>query len=328
MLNFLVRRFTYMLIIALFISFISFIIVELPRGTFLDVRLEQLRQQGGDIAEDQVKAIIKRYGLDDPFYVRYWKWISGFVRGDFGLSFALDLPVSEVIWSRLGFTIGMTLFSTLFSWGLSIPLGVYSATHRYTFWDYVLAVFQFVGIAIPSFLLALVLVLFAIRVIKQDHVIGLFSDEFANAPWSWGRFVDMLKHMWIPITIMAFTGTAWLTRVMRGNLLDILNMQYVQTARAKGLTERVVIWKHAVRNAIHPLVMALGGLLPAMISGGVVIERVLNLPSTGPLMFQSMMNQDIYLAVTFLTMLCLAIILGNFFADLLLAWVDPRIRLE
>jgi peptide/nickel transport system permease protein len=328
MLNFLIRRFTYMLIIVLFISFISFIIVELPRGTFLDVRLQQLRQQGGDIAEDQVKAIIKRYGLDDPFYVRYWKWISGFVRGDFGLSFALDLPVSEVIWSRLGFTLGMTLFSTFFSWGLSIPLGVYSATHRYTFWDYVLAVFQFVGIAIPSFLLALVLVLFAIRVIKQDHVIGLFSDEFANAPWSWARFVDMMKHMWIPITIMAFTGTAWLTRVMRGNLLDILNMQYVQTARAKGLTERVVIWKHAVRNAIHPLVMALGGLLPAMISGGVVIERVLNLPSTGPLMFQSMMNQDIYLAVTFLTMLCLAIILGNFFADLLLAWVDPRIRLE
>ena len=328
MLNFLIRRFTYMLIIVLFISFISFIIVELPRGTFLDVRLQQLRQQGGDIAEDQVKAIIRRYGLDDPFYVRYWKWISGFVRGDFGLSFALDLPVSEVIWSRLGFTLGMTLFSTFFSWGLSIPLGVYSATHRYTFWDYVLAVFQFVGIAIPSFLLALVLVLFAIRVIKQEHVIGLFSDEFANAPWSWARFVDMMKHMWIPITIMAFTGTAWLTRVMRGNLLDILNMQYVQTARAKGLTERVVIWKHAVRNAIHPLVMALGGLLPAMISGGVVIERVLNLPSTGPLMFQSMMNQDIYLAVTFLTMLCLAIILGNFFADLLLAWVDPRIRLE
>lgn len=328
MLNFLIRRFTYMLIIVLFISFISFIIVELPKGTFLDVRLQQLRQQGGDIAEDQVKAIIRRYGLDDPFYVRYWKWISGFVRGDFGLSFALDLPVSEVIWSRLGFTLGMTLFSTFFSWGLSIPLGVYSATHRYTFWDYVLAAFQFVGIAIPSFLLALVLVLFAIRVIKQDHVIGLFSDEFANAPWSWARFVDMMKHMWIPITIMAFTGTAWLTRVMRGNLLDILNMQYVQTARAKGLTERVVIWKHAVRNAIHPLVMALGGLLPAMISGGVVIERVLNLPSTGPLMFQSMMNQDIYLAVTFLTMLCLAIILGNFFADLLLAWVDPRIRLE
>jgi len=176
--------------------------------------------------------------------------------------------------------------------------------------------------------LALVLVLFAIRVIKQKEVIGLFSSEYAKADWSWAKFVDMLKHMWIPVTILAFTGTAWLTRVMRGNLLDILNMQYVQTARAKGLTENVVIWKHAVRNAIHPLVMALGGLLPAMISGGVVIERVLNLPSAGPLMFESMMNQDIYLAVTFLTMLSLAIVLGNFFADLLLAWVDPRIRLE
>jgi peptide/nickel transport system permease protein len=317
-----------MLIIVLFISFISFIIVELPQGTYLDVELERLRQQGGDISQDQIEAIIKRYGLNDPFYVRYWKWISGFLQGDFGLSFALKLPVGELIWSRLGFTVGMALFSTVVAWGLSIPLGVYSATHRYTGLDYLISVVQFIGIAIPSFLLALVLVLFAIRVIKQDHVIGLFSDQYAKAGWSWGKFLDMLKHLWIPVTILIFTGTAWLTRVMRGNLLDILNMQYVQTARAKGLTENVVIWKHAVRNAIHPLVMALGGLLPAMISGGVVIERVLNLPSSGPLMFQAMMNQDVYLAVTFLTMLSLAIILGNFFADLLLAWVDPRIRLE
>jgi peptide/nickel transport system permease protein len=260
--------------------------------------------------------------------VRYWKWITGFVRGDFGQSFALKLPVGELIWSRLGFTIGMTLFSTIVGWGLSIPLGVYSATHRYTLPDYLISIFQFIGVAIPAFLLALVLVLFAIRVIQQEHVIGLFSDEFAKADWSWGKFVDMLKHLWIPVTILIFTGTAWLTRVMRGNLLDILNMQYIQTARSKGLGEQVVIWKHAVRNAIHPLVMALGGLLPAMISGGVVIERVLNLPSSGPLMFQSMMNQDVYLAVTFLTLLSLAIVLGNFFADLLLAWIDPRIRLE
>ncbi len=328
MLNFLIRRFIYMVIIVLFISFISFIIVELPQGTYLDVELERLRQQGGDISQDQIEAIIKRYGLNDPFYVRYLKWISGFVRGDFGISFALKLPVSELIWSRLGFTIGMALFSTIVAWGLSIPLGVYSATHRYTAVDYVITIFQFVGIAIPAFLLALVLVLFAIRVVQQEHVIGLFSDEYAKASWSWAKFVDMLKHLWIPVTILVFTGTAWLTRVMRGNLLDILNMQYVQTARAKGLTEQVVIWKHAVRNAIHPLVMALGGLLPAMIGGGVVIERVLNLPSSGPLMFQSMMNQDVYLAVTFLTLLSIAIVLGNFFADLLLAWVDPRIRLE
>lgn len=328
MLNFVIRRVAYMLVTVVFISFISFVIVELPQGTFLDVKLQQLRMQGGTTTQDQIEEIIQRYGLNDPFYVRYWKWVSGFVVGDFGLSFNYDKPVGELIWSRLGFTLGLSLFSTFFSWGLSIPLGVYSATHRYTFWDYVLSVFQFVGVAIPAFLMALVLVLFAIRVVNQEHVIGLYSDEFQGAPWSWAKVVDMLKHLWIPVMILTLTSTAWLTRVMRGNLLDILNMQYIQTARSKGLGERVVIWKHAVRNAIHPLVMALGGLLPYMISGGTIIERVLNLPSAGPLMFQSFMNQDIYLAVTFLVMLSLAIVLGNFLADLLLAAVDPRIRLE
>jgi len=328
MLNFLIRRLIYMVITVLFISFISFGIVELPKGTFLDVKLEQLRQQGGNIAQDQINEIIQRYGLYDPFYVKYTKWITGFVRGDFGQSFAMDRPVKDLIWGRLGFTLGLSLFSLIFSWGISIPLGVYSATHRYSVPDYLLSIFQFVGLAIPSFLLALVLVLFAIKVIQQKHVIGLFSEEFQNAPWSWARVVDMLKHLWIPVLILAVGSTAWLTRVMRGNLLDILNMQYIQTARAKGLAENVVIWKHAVRNALHPLVMALGQSLPGLISGGTVVELVLNLPSAGPLMFQSMMNQDIYLAVTFLTMICLAIVVGNFLADLMLAWVDPRIRLE
>jgi len=328
MLNFVIRRVGYMFVTVIFISFISFIITELPQGTFLDVKLQQLRMQGGSTTPQQIEEIVKRYGLNDPFYVRYWKWITGFVRGDFGMSFAYDKPVSELIWSRLGFTFGMASFSLVFSWGLSIPLGVYSATHRYTVWDYILTIFQFVGVAIPAFLLALVLVLFAIRVIRQSTVIGLFSDQFKSAPWSFGKVLDMLKHLWIPVTVLTLTSTAWLTRVMRGNLLDILNMQYIQTARSKGLSEQVVIWKHAVRNAIHPLVMSLGTALPALISGGTIVERVLNLPSTGPLMFQAMMNQDIYLAVTFLTMLSLAIVVGNFVADLLLAWVDPRIRLE
>jgi peptide/nickel transport system permease protein len=328
MLNFLIRRLIYMVITVLFISFISFGIVELPKGTFLDVKLEQLRQQGGNIAQDQIQELVNRYGLYDPFYVKYMKWIAGFVRGDFGQSFAMDRPVKDLIWGRLGFTLGLSLFSLIFSWGISIPLGVYSATHRYSVPDYLLSIFQFVGLAIPSFLLALVLVLFAIKVIQQKHVIGLFSDEFQNAAWTWAKVVDMLKHLWIPVLILAVGSTAWLTRVMRGNLLDILNMQYIQTARAKGLAENVVIWKHAVRNALHPLVMALGQSLPFLISGGTVVELVLNLPSAGPLMFQSMMNQDIYLAVTFLTLICLAIIVGNFLADLMLAWVDPRVRLE
>ncbi len=328
MLNFLIRRLFYMLITLAFISFIAFIIVELPEGSYLDVRLQQLRQQGNAPSQDQINEIIQRYSLNDPWYVRYTKWISGFVRGDFGQSFAYDRPVADLIWSRLGFTLGLSLFSLVFSWTLSIPLGVYSATHRYSFLDNVLTALQFIGFAIPSFLLALILVLFAIRVIKQESVIGLFSSQFQKAPWSWAKFVDMLKHLWIPIVVLTFSSTAFLSRVMRGNLLDVLNMQYIQTARAKGLPERVVIWKHAIRNSIHPLVMSLGTSLPMLITGGTVIEVVLNLPSAGPLMFASQMNQDIYLAVTFLTMLALAIVLGNFIADLLLAWVDPRIRLE
>lgn len=328
MLNFLIRRLFYMVITLLFISFIAFIIVELPAGSYLDVRLSQLRMQGGNVAQDQIDEIVRRYGLNDPFYVRYQKWITGFFRGDFGRSFALDKPVSEVIWGRLGFTLAMSLTSLVFSWVLSIPLGVYSATHRYSLWDNILTALQFIGFAIPSFLLALVLVLFAVRVIKQESVIGLFSSEFQQQPWSWARIADMLKHLWIPLVVLTFSSTAFLTRVMRGNLLDVLNAQYIQTARAKGLSEDVVIWKHALRNSIHPLVMSLGTALPTLITGGTVIEVVLNLPSAGPLMFQSQMNQDIYLAVTFLTMLSLAIVIGNFIADLLLAWVDPRIRLE
>lgn len=328
MLNFLIRRLFYMVITLLFISFIAFIIVELPEGSYLDVKLAQLRQQGGNIAQDQIDAIVRRYGLNDPWYVRYTKWMSGFLKGDFGLSFALDKPVSEVIWGRLGFTLAMSLTSLVFSWLLSIPLGVYSATHRYSFWDNVLTALQFIGFAIPSFLLALILVLFAVKVIKQESVIGLFSSDFQQAPWSWAKVVDLLKHLWIPLIVLTFSSTAFLSRVMRGNLLDVLNMQYIQTARAKGLSERVVIWKHAIRNSIHPLVMSLGTSLPTLITGGTVIEVVLNLPSAGPLMFSSQMNQDIYLAVTFLVMLSLAIVTGNFVADLLLAWVDPRIRLE
>lgn len=328
MLNFLIRRSFYMLITLVFISFISFIIVELPEGTYLDTKLAQLRSQGGNITQDQIDEIIKRYGLNDPFYVRYQKWITGFVQGDFGLSFALDKPVSEVIWGRLGFTLGMSLVSLIFSWALSIPLGVYSATHRYSLLDNILTALQFLGFAIPSFLLALVLVLFAVRVIKQESVIGLFSSQYQQAPWSWARFLDMLKHLWIPVIVLTFSSTAFLSRIMRGNLLDVLNMQYIQTARAKGLNERVVIWKHAFRNSVHPLVMSLGTSLPTLITGGTVIEVVLNLPSAGPLMFSAQMSQDIYLAVTFLVMLSLAIVVGNFVADLLLAWVDPRIRLE
>ena len=261
MLNFLIRRLVYMVITVLFISFISFAIVELPKGTFLDVKLEQLRQQGGNIAQDQINEIIQRYGLYDPFYVKYTKWITGFVRGDFGQSFAMDRPVKELIWGRLGFTLGLSLFSLIFSWGISIPLGVYSATHRYSVPDNVLhglSVRRPVHPLLPAGPGAGALCDQGDPARARDR--PLFRPSSRTRPGAGLKFVDMLKHLWIPVLILAVGSTAWLTRVMRGNLLDMLNMQYIQTARAKGLSENVVIWKHAVRNAIHPLVMALGAV--------------------------------------------------------------------
>jgi peptide/nickel transport system permease protein len=274
-----------------------------------------------------VDAIKRRYGLDQPEYVRFWKWISGFVRGDFGQAFAYNLPVSELIWARLGLTVVFSLLTLIFSWAVAIFAGVYSATHRYTVPDYILTVFQFIGLAVPNFMLALILMVFAQRVLNME-VGGLYSRAFEDAPFSFAKFLDLLNHIWIPIIVIGASGTAWLSRVMRANLLDVMNMQYVQTARAKGLHENSVIWKHAFRNAIHPLIMVLGGSLPGIISGETVVAIVLNLPTTGPLYFNALLQKDMYLAGAFLMFLAMLLLLGNLGADMLLAWVDPRIRYE
>jgi peptide/nickel transport system permease protein len=235
--------------------------------------------------------------------------------------------VSDLIWDRLGFSALLATLSLLFAWLVAIPIGVYSATHRHSIPDYLVTVIQFVGVAVPEFLLALLVLVFAARVLHMD-VGGLFSVQYAAAPWSWGKFVDLLQHLWMPVVIVAVGSTAWLTRVMRANLLDVLNQQYVQVARAKGLTEGVVIWKHAVRTALHPLIMALGGVLPGLISGELIVSTVLNLPTTGPLYFNALLNKDMYLAVTFLMLTSTLLVIGNLMADLILAWADPRVRLE
>jgi len=327
MTNYIIRRLIYMVVTLWFISLISFFLIELPPGSALDARIQQLRNMGGDMSVQQIEALRQQYGLGDPWYVRYWKWISGAVRGDFGDSFQQGAPVSQLIWSRLGYSVMISGFALIFAWLVAIPLGVYSATHRYTIPDYLVTVIQFIGISVPEFLLALLLMVFAARYLNAD-VGGLFSSAYQNAPWSWDKFVDMLKHLWIPIIVVSAGSTAWNTRVMRANLLDVLNQQYIQTARAKGLKESVVVWKHAVRNALHPLIMALGGVLPALISAEVTTSIVLNLPTTGPLFVTALLNKDMYLAITFLMMLSVLLVIGNLLADLLLAWVDPRVRLE
>lgn len=327
MINYIFRRIGYMIVTLVIICILSYLIVELPPGSYVEFEINRLRQQGGNITQDQIRALEIRYGLNDPMYVRFWKWISGFVRGDFGESFQYRQPVRNLIGQRLAFTVGISVFSLLLSWGIAIPIGVYSATHRYTIPDYIITVIQFMGLSIPSFLVALVLMVFAQRVLGQQ-VGGLFSDVYRNAPWSWEKFVDMLSHLWIPIVVIAFGSTAGLSRIMRANLLDVLGMQYVQTARSKGLKESVVIWKHAVRNALHPLIMILGGSLPGIISGETVVALVMNIPTVGPMYFTAQLNQDLYLAITFLMFLSILGVIGNLLADIALAWVDPRIRFE
>lgn len=327
MFNYILRRLGYMAVTMVIVAVLGYVIIELPPGSYVEVEIQRLRQQGGNLTQGQIDALYKRYGLDQPEYVRFWKWISGFVRGDFGQSFQYNLEVKDMIFARLGLTLLFSFLSLIFSWVVAIAAGVYSATHRNSVPDYIITVLQFIGLSVPNFLLALVLMVFAQNVFHQE-VGGLFSSAYVNAPWSLARFGDLLGHMWIPIIVIGASGTAWLSRVMRANLLDVLNMQYVQTARAKGLQESVVTWKHAFRNAIHPLIMVLGGSLPGLISGETIVAIVLNLPTTGPLYVSALLQKDMYLAGAFLVFLALALLIGNLLADILLAWVDPRIRYE
>ena len=327
MLSFIVRRFIYMITTLVFISFIGFFIINLPPGSYLEVYQAQRQNMGTPTAEEELEALKRRYGLDQPIYMQYWKWVTGFVRGDFGRSFQYNREVKDLIWERLGFTAVIATATLIFTWLVAIPIGIYSATHQYKVGDNAATLVGMAGLSIPDFMLALVLMVVAQRYFGQS-VGGLFSREYIDAPWSIARFIDMLKHLWVPVFVVGTAGTAGLMRIMRGNLLDVLNMQYVQAARARGLREPVVILKHAVRNAIHPLIMLLGLSMPAIISGSLVVSIVLGLPTTGPLYFNALRQQDMYLAGTFLMFLAAMLVVGNFLADLLLAIVDPRIRYE
>jgi peptide/nickel transport system permease protein len=327
MLNYIARRLINMIVLLVAVSFIGFFIIQLPPGTILDVQLQKLRQMGGDVPRDQIKALELRYGINDPFIVKYLKWVQRSAAGDFGTSYLTDQSVGERIWGRLSVSLGLSLFALIFTWLVSIPIGVYSATHRYTTPDYIVTFIQFIGLAVPGFLLALIILIFATRYFNQQ-VGGINSSEFMDQPMSLAKFMDMVNHLWIAVLVLALGATAGLTRVMRANLLDVLNMQYIQTARAKGLDEAVVIWKHAVRNAIHPLVMSLGTLLPALVVGETLVAQVLSLPTIGPMYLDALRAEDMYLAGTILVMLSALLLVGNLLADLLLAWVDPRIRLE
>jgi peptide/nickel transport system permease protein len=327
MLSYILQRVITAIPTLFFIAVVSFVIMELPPGDYLSYYIQQLEARGQRNALEEAEALAQRYNLDDPAYIRFGNWLWNFVRGDFGHSFEYNRPVRELIGERLALTVMLSLVSLIISWGIGIPLGVYSATHQYTWQDNLFTAIAFIGLGLPSFMLALMFLVYGFRWFGVVQT-GLFSPEFESASWSIAKVADLFKHLWIPAGIVAVSGTAGIIRMMRGNLLDELRVNYVQAVRAKGVPEGVVVWKHAVRNALHPLVMSLGLSLPYIVSGSEVTGIILNLPTTGPLFLQAIRHYDTYLAGTMLMVVAGMLVIGNLLADIMLAWLDPRIRYD
>ncbi len=327
MIAYTIRRILYIIPTLLIISMISFAIIELPPGDYLTAYMANLSAQGTEASQDQIAAMRQLYGLDQPIYIRYVKWLWRLLQGDMGISFEWNRPVSDLIWERLALTFAVSLFTVLFIWVTALPIGIYSAVKQYSPGDYIFTAISFIGLGIPNFMIALVLLWLAF-----DHwgvaLTGLFSREFVDAPWSWAKFVDMLKHMWVPVIVLGTGGTAGLVRTMRANLLDELRKPYVVAARANGVSELKLLFKYPVRIAINPFISTIGWILPQLVSGATIVSVVLSLPTTGPLLLNALLNQDMYLAGSFIMMLSVLTVIGTLLSDLLLAVVDPRIRFE
>jgi len=324
---YILRRVGIMIPTLLAVSIISFIVIQLPPGDYLTTYAMQLRQQGDTIDVAELEALRVRYGLGMPVYAQYWKWISGIVlRGDWGQSMEWRKPVKELIWERLALTMVLSASSLFVSWFIAIPIGVYAATHQYSIPDYLMSAISFIGVGTPGFLVALVVMWLAMTKLGMN-VGGLFSQEFILAPWTWAKVVDLLKHVWIPLLILALGSTAGSIRTTRANLLDELSKPYVTTARAKGVKEGSLIWKYPVRVAMNPFFSTVGWSLASLISGTTLVSMVLSLQTTGPMMLRALLSQDMYLAGSFLMMLSALTVIGTLISDIILALVDPRIRL-
>ena len=328
MFRFILWRMVWMLPFLLAISFISFVLIQLPPGDYVTTYIATLAASNEIVDQNTAADLRSRFGLDQPMIVQYWKWITNILLyGDFGLSFEWQQPVSELIWERMSLTLVLTFSTLLLTWGIALPIGVFSAVKKYSIGDYVVTFFSFLGRAVPSFLLALVLMYFAAVEFGQS-VGGLFSEQYQNAPWNFDKFIDFLQHLWIPVVILGVSGTASLIRVMRANMLDELNRPYVTTARAKGLSEFTLLVKYPMRLALNPFISTIAWLLPNLVSGSIIVAIVMSLPTAGPLLLQSLMSQDMYLAGAFILLICALTVVGSLISDILLALVDPRIRLE
>lgn len=328
MLRFIFKRLLWMVPSLVFVSFLAFVLIQLPPGDYVTTYIATLAASNEVVDQNTAADLRARFGLDQPMIVQYWKWISGIVlRGDFALSFEWQQPVNELIWERMALTLVLTFSTLLMTWAIALPIGVFSAVKKYSIADYIVTFFSFLGLAVPSFLLALVLMYIAAVEFGQE-VGGLFSEQYVTAPWSIAKALDLAQHLWIPVIILAVSGTASLIRVMRANMLDELNRPYVTTARAKGLSEFHLLIKYPVRLALNPFISTIAWLLPNLVSGSIIVAIVLSLPTAGPLLLQSLMSQDMYLAGAFVLLICSLTLIGSLVSDILLALVDPRIRLE
>ena len=327
MLIYLVRRLLLAVVTVWAVSLISFAIIQLPPGDFVTAYIAQLQAMGTIVSQAEADALRMEYGLDRSFAVQYYKWMSRMMEGDFGLAMEYRRPVMEVIGDRLTLTAILTFTSIMFTWILAIPIGIYSAVKQYSLGDYFFTFVGFLGLALPNFLLALV-VLYVGFVFFDANVGGLFSPEYADQPYTWAKILDLMRHLWLPSIILAVAGTAQLIRVLRANLLDELRKPYVVTARAKGLAAWRIIMKYPLRVALNPLVSTIGYLLPLIVSGSIIISVVMSLPTVGPLLLKALLAQDMFLAGTIILLIGVMTVIGTLISDLLLAWIDPRIKLE
>ncbi len=326
MIIYIIRRILMLIPILVLMSMVAFFLIELPPGDWVSTRITQLEMSGVQVSEDEAARLIAQYGLDKPMPVRYWRWVEGIVmRGNWGFSMQWNKPVNEILAERVPMTIAISLSALLLSWAIAIPIGIYSATHQYSFLDYVFTILGFIGAATPGFLLALILawVLFAEF---GFSMLGLYSREYLEAPWSFAKFIDLLKHIWLPLILVGLGNTAATIRVVRNNLLDELNKQYVIAARSKGLSEWKLLLKYPVRLAINPLLSTMSWTLPGLVSGSVLIDIVLSLQTTGPVLLRATLAQDMYLAGSIVLILSALTVIGALVGDLLLILVDPRIR--
>ncbi len=327
MLNYILRRFAAGLLTIWAASVISFIVIQLPPGDFVTAYIASLQSTGTVLSVEEADALRQQYGLDQPLYVQYAKWMGLMLEGNFGMAMEYNRPVREVIGDRMTLTVIVSLAAVVFIWALALPIGIYSAVRQYSIGDYFFTFIGFIGIAIPNFMLALVVLYVSFKYFNAESIGGLFSANMRMAPWGWAKIWDLMKHLPLPAIILGLAGMAEVVRIMRANLLDELRKPYVVTARAKGLAETRVILKYPVRAALNPFASTIGYLFPFIVSGSIIVSLVLSLPTVGPLLFRALIAQDLFLAGTILLLLAVLTVIGTFVSDLILMWIDPRIRL-